>query len=42
MGKVYVFAAVMIVFASVAIFGLLYVKTAQKMFSSRKNKEIDK
>lgn len=42
MGKVYVFAAVMIIIASVAVFGLFYAKIAQKMFSSRKNKEINK
>ena len=41
MGRVWVFAAVMVVIAGVLIFGLVYVKAAQKMFTSKK-KEIDK
>jgi hypothetical protein len=43
MVKVWIFAAVMVVIAGVLIFGLVYAKAAQKMFTSKKkNKEIDK
>lgn len=43
MAKVWIFGAILALLAGALIFGLVYAKAAQKMFSSKKkNKEIDK
>lgn len=43
MAKVWIFGAILTLLGGALIFGLVYAKAAQKMFSSKKkNKEIDK
>lgn len=42
MVKVWILGAVLTLFAGAALYVLVFAKLAQKMFTSKKNKEIDK